>query len=84
MQVGKFLRLIAASGLAISAAAAVANLAQAAPPSGSDKVEICHRTHSVTNPYVRITVAQRSVGNGNGKHGGNSHDQYSTVLFPSG
>jgi LPXTG-motif cell wall-anchored protein len=84
MQVGKFLRFVAASGLAISAASAVANIAQAAPPSGSDKVEICHRTHSVTNPYVRITVAQRSVGNGNGKHGGNSHDQYSTVLFPSG
>ena len=82
MQVGKFLRLIAASGLAVTAASAVANMAQAAPP--SDKVVICHRTHSVTNPYVRITVAQRSVGNGNGKHGGNSHDQYSTVLFPSG
>ena len=82
MQVGKFLRFVAASGLAISAASAVANMAQAAPP--SDKVVICHRTHSVTNPYVRITVAQRSVGNGNGKHGGNSHDQYSTVLFPSG
>ena len=58
--------------------------ASAAPSSPSDKVEICHRTHSVTNPYVRITVAQRSVGNGNGKHGGNSHDQYSTILFPSG
>jgi LPXTG-motif cell wall-anchored protein len=82
MQVGKFLRLIAASGLAVTAASAVANIAQAAPP--SDKVVICHRTHSVTNPYVRITVAQRSVGNGNSKHGGNSHDQYSTVLFPSG
>ena len=84
MQVGKFLRFVAASGLAVTAASAVANIAQAAPPSGSDKVEICHRTHSVKNPYVRITVAQRSVGNGNGKHGGNSHDQYSTVLFPSG
>lgn len=58
--------------------------ASAAPSSSSDKVEICHRTHSVTNPYVRITVAQRSVGNGNGKHGGNSHDQHSTILFPSG
>lgn len=58
--------------------------ASAAPSSSSDKVEICHRTHSVTNPYVRITVAQRSVGNGNGKHGGNSHDQHSAILFPSG
>ena len=48
------------------------------------KVTICHRTHAVSNPYVRITVAQSAVSNGNGKHGGNSHDQYSTVLFPGG
>lgn len=61
---------------------APSSVASAAPPSG--KVIVCHRTHSVKNPYVRITVAQNSVGNGNGKHGGNSHDQYSTVLFPSG
>lgn len=61
---------------------APSSVVSAAPPSG--KVIVCHRTHSVKNPYVRITVAQNSVGNGNGKHGGNSHDQYSTVLFPSG
>ncbi|MEY3744858.1 MAG: hypothetical protein RL430_1808 [Actinomycetota bacterium] len=54
---------------------------QAAPP--TSKVTICHRTHSVTNPYVRITVAQSSIGNGNGKHGGTSHDQWSNVLFGS-
>ena len=48
------------------------------------KVTICHRTHSVTNPYVRITVSQNSLGNGSGKHGGASHDQYSSILFPSG
>jgi LPXTG-motif cell wall-anchored protein len=68
----------------VASLVAVANspVASAAPP--SDKVVVCHRTHSVKNPYVRITVAQSSVGNGNGKHGGNSHDQYSTVLFPGG
>jgi LPXTG-motif cell wall-anchored protein len=37
----------------------------------------------VKNPYVRITVNQSSVGNGNSKHGGNSHDQWSNVLFSS-
>lgn len=63
---------------------AQAPVASAVPAPSSDKVVVCHRTHSVKNPYVRITVAQRSVGNGNGKHGGNSHDQYSTVLFPGG
>jgi len=78
-----FFRLATVAGLVISGSAAVANIAQAAPPSGSDKVIICHRTHSVKNPYVRITVNQPSVGNGNGKHGGNSHDQWSNVLFTS-
>lgn len=76
-----FFRLVTVAGLVVSGSAAVANIAQAAP--ASDKVVICHRTHSVKNPYVRITVAQRSVGNGNGKHGGNSHDQWSNVLFSS-
>ncbi len=57
--------------------------AVAPTPEGSTKVTICHRTHSITNPYVRITVSQRAVGNGNGKHGGASHDQWSSVLFPS-
>ena len=71
--------------LAILSVLTVASPLRGASAAGnSDKVVICHRTHSVTNPYVRITVAQRSVGNGNGKHGGNSHDQYSTVLFPGG
>ena len=76
-----FFRLATVAGLVVSGSAAVANIAQAAP--ASDKVVVCHRTHSVKNPYVRITVAQRSVGSGNGKHGGNSHDQWSNVLFSS-
>lgn len=65
-----FFRLATVAGLVVSGSAAVANIAQAAPP--TNKVTICHRTHSVKNPYVRITVNQSSVGNGNGKHGGNS------------
>lgn len=81
MQRKIFFRLATVAGLVVSGSAAVANIAQAAPP--TNKVTICHRTHSVKNPYVRITVNQSSVGNGNGKHGGNSHDQWSNVLFSS-
>ena len=74
-----FVSVLIAGG---AAASLVGNqVVQAAPP--TNKVTICHRTHSVTNPYVRITVSQNSVGNGNGKHGGNSHDQWSSVLFGS-
>ena len=60
---------------------------QAAPNQLSTKVSICHRTHSVTNPYRRITVAKSSViGGGNSKHGSSNgaHNDYSTGRFPSG
>ena len=53
----------------------------AAPPANSDNVTICHRTASVTNPYVRITVDQRSVGNANSKHGGGVHDHWATSVY---
>ncbi len=81
MQKKIFFRLVTVAGLVVTASSAVAGIAQAAPP--TNKVTICHRTHSVKNPYVRITVNQSSGGNGNGKHGGNSHDQWSNVLFSS-
>jgi hypothetical protein len=39
-----------------------------ADAAGSAKITICHRTHSVTNPYRRITVGQSAVQSG--RHGG--------------
>jgi hypothetical protein len=36
----------------------------------SGKITICHRTHSTTNPYRRITVSQNAVTNS--RHGGHS------------
>lgn len=41
-------------------------------PEASRKVTICHRTHAVTNPYVRITVDYNSV---NRKSGHQNHDE---------
>lgn len=41
-------------------------------PEPSRKVTICHRTHSETNPYVRITVDYNSV---NKKSGHQGHDE---------
>ena len=51
---------------------------QAAPSATTQpkKVTICHRTHATTNPYVRITVSESSIGNAANKHGGSKHDQY--------
>ena len=34
----------------------------------SSKITICHRTHSTTNPYRKITVSQNAVQNN--RHGG--------------
>lgn len=59
----------------------------AAPNQPSTKVTICHRTHSVTNPYRRITVAQSSIiGGSNSKHGNASgaHNQWSVSRFGGG
>ena len=56
-------------------------VANAAPPANTDNVEVCHRTASVTNPYVRIVVDQRSVSNANSKHGGGVHDHWATSVY---
>lgn len=54
----------------------------------NDKVTICHRTNSTTNPYVRITVAASSIYKNAGHYG---HDEIyngnhvfdSTVDYPN-
>ena len=54
----------------------------------NDKVTICHRTNSVTNPYVKITVAASSIYKNAGHYG---HDEIydghhvfdSTVNYPN-
>jgi LPXTG-motif cell wall-anchored protein len=54
----------------------------------NDKVTICHRTNSVTNPYVRITVSTSSITNpaGHYEHDeiyGGHHVFDSTVSYPN-
>lgn len=42
----------------------------AADPKGEQNVTICHRTNSITNPYVQETVAASSVDGDNGNDNG--------------
>jgi hypothetical protein len=49
-----------------------ATLTPTEAPAPDRKVTICHRTHSETNPYVRITVDYNSV---NRKSGHQGHDE---------
>lgn len=80
--VKKFIAL-ASAVIVPTVAFIIPQAAVAAPPANSNNVTICHRTHSVTNPYVRITVDQRSVGNANSKHGGGAHDYWASSLYAS-
>lgn len=75
--------IVVACGALVSASftAVVSDVVHAAPAANTDNVTICHRTHSVTNPYVKITVDKRSVGNANSKHGGGAHDDWATTVY---
>src|SRR4051794_41782130 len=59
-------------GIAMVVAVVSCGLALSARPASaaSAKITICHRTHSTTNPYRKITVSQNAVQNA--RHGG--HD----------
>lgn len=65
----KYIVAATATALAVLASVALPKLAGAIPVDNEDNVTICHRTNSVKNPYVRITVDQSAVdGEGNNDH----------------
>ncbi len=57
-------------GLLVTAVASISPFAPSAVEAASSKITICHRTHSTTNPYRKITVSQNAVQNA--KHGGHA------------
>lgn len=61
-------KLLLAAALVLTPVAMNQNVL--AQPGNNDKVTICHRTNSVKNPYVKITVSKNAVDGqgGNGDH----------------
>ena len=67
--------VVLAGVLVVSTACLVSS--PGADAGGSTKITICHRTHSTTNPYRRITVNQNAIQR-NGGHGDHDLPQGST------
>lgn len=71
------LRIVGVLALVASSALAIAGVSSDASAATGGKLTICHRTHSVTNPYRRITV---SVSAANGSSA-NDHTHHNDLPF---